>query len=56
MPNGGRNRDGGHHSKTYRTRTRNDQDEAVARDPDIRGVMKRDSKTGRERDTRKGRD
>ncbi len=41
---GGRNRDGGHHVKNQATRIKNDKDEAVSRDPDIRGVNRQESR------------
>ena len=41
---GGRNRDSGHHVKSQAKRDRNDKDEAVSRDPDIRGVNRKESR------------
>jgi hypothetical protein len=43
MSKGSRNRDSGHHVKSAEVRRKNDKDEAVARDPDIAGVNRRES-------------
>ena len=44
MSKGSRNRDSGHHVKSEDVRRKNDKDEAVARDPDIGGVNRRESR------------
>ncbi len=53
MPKGTHNRDFAHHTKDQAARDRNAKDEAVARDPDIRGVAKRESKKDSSRGDRR---